>query len=299
MKINWVTYTDASWMDPLIQYLEDLGHTVIKNQLGHGRNEVQRLDESFDVLFGATIGVQRLTRALHDDCPNVPMVNYNWDVYEWAYKNHGHGTTIFPYDLNLYEKLLQDSKFVACPSWSVVYRNEEFFDIPREKSVIVKSFARQISIDPSRVRDDRFIYMPLRQIPDRNKGWFEKACDELNIPYRVSDKHLSEEEYADTIASCSFLVCPWYEASTGGLSLIEGMSIGKPVLFSDSKYMGAEDYLGNYATKFKHDDYEDFKLKIKSLWENPSTVTFEKGFIDYYKPKRMAEDLLRLFEKCL
>lgn len=287
MKISWVTHIDASWMDPLIQSLEDLGHTIIKNQV----------DDSFDLLFGVTISVQGLIKTLHDSSPNVPMVNYNWDVYEWAYKNHN--TSIFPYDLNLYKQLLQDSQFVACPSWSVVYRNEEFFDIPIEKSVIVKSFARQISIDPSRVRDDRFIYMPLRQIPDRNKGWFEKACDELSIPYRISDKHLSEEEYADTIASCSFLVCPWYEASTGGLSLIEGISVGKPVLFSDSKYMGAEDYLGSYATKFKHDDYEDFKLKIKSLWENTEKVEVASNFLDYYKPERMAEDLLEVFKKCL
>jgi glycosyltransferase involved in cell wall biosynthesis len=225
------------------------------------------------------------------------MVNYNWDVYEWAYNNPG--TSIFPYDVNLYRYLLQKSKFVACPSWSVVYRNEEFFGIPRENSVIVKSFARQITIDPATVRDDRFVYMPLRQIPDRNLGWFERACTELSIPYRISDKRLSEEDYADAIASCSFLVCPWYEASTGGLSLIEGMTVGKPVLFSDSKYMGAEDYLGEYAVKFKHDDYGDFKSKISELWEDTPVVALDDSFIDQFKPEVMVSNLLNLFMECL
>lgn len=287
MKISWATHPDASWMDPLIEALEDLGHTVVKNHI----------DDSYDVLFGATISVQGLIKGLHDSCPNIPMVNYNWDVYEWAYNNFN--TPIFPYDLNLYRELLQSSKFVACPSWSVVYRNEEFFDIPKEKSVIVKSFARQISIDKSKVRDDRFIYMPLRQIPDRNRGWFEKVCEELDIPYRTPNKKLPEEAYADTVASCSFLVCPWYEASTGGLSLIEGVSVGKPVIYSDSKYMGAKDYLDPYGITFKSDDYEDFKNTIERVWNDTPTVTVSEDFLDYYKPIRMAKDLEEVFKKCL
>ena len=287
MKISWITHPDAGWMDPLIEELSALGHTITKNYV----------DSSYDLIFGATISVQNQIKQAHDAHPNIPMINYNWDVYEWAYNNFN--TAIFPYDLNLYRKLLQSSRFVACPSWSVVYRNEEFFDIPREKSVVVKSFARQLEADPTKVRDDRFIYMPLRQIPDRNRGWFEQACSELNIPYKLSDKKLSEEAYLDTLISCSFIVCPWYEASTGGLSLIEGISLTKPVLFSDSKYMGAEDYLGDYANKFKHDSYEDFKVQIKHMWENPATVKVNKDFFNYYKPRRMAEDLKELFIKCV
>ena len=287
MKISWINHPDGSWMDPLIDCIESLGHEVVRD----------RIDDSFDILFGASISVQHNIFRAHKAFPKVPMVNYNWDVYEWAYKRWG--TPIFPYDLNLYGDLLSSSKYVVCPSMSVVYRNQEFFNIPREKSPVVKSFARQLEIDPGNVRDGRFVYMPLRQIPDRNHGWFEKACNELNIPYKLSDKKLSEEDYKDTIASCSFIVCPWYEASTGGLSLFEAVTVGKPVLFSDSKYMGANDYLGDTAVKFRHDSYEDFKSKILNMWENPAKVDISDNLIDSFKPKTMAEGLVGVFEKCL
>lgn len=287
MKISWVTCDGASWMDPVIDCLRESGHEVAVNGI----------DRTFDVLFGSTITVQENIYRVHHMFPHIPMVNYNWDVYEWAYNKVDPQS--FPYNIELYAHLLKESKFVACPSRSVVHRNEEFFQIPKDQSVIVKSFARQINIEPSKVRDDRFVYMPLRQIPDRNKGWFEKACQELNIPYRLPNKELSEEDYADTVASCSFLVCPWYEASTGGLSLIEGATVGKPILFCDSKYMGAEDYLGKYAVKFKHDDYEDFKAKLKSMWDNPTTVKMSQEDIDSFKPEVMAKGLEELFKRCI
>jgi len=287
VKISWINHPDGCWMDPLITHMEESGHQVVKDHI----------DESFDILFGASISVQENIYRAHMAFPNVPMVNYNWDVYEWAYNSWP--SQIFPYNLNLYQELLRLSKYVACPSKSVVYRNSEFFNIPESQSPIVKSFARQLYISPEQVRDDRFVYMPLRQIPDRNRGWFERACKELNVPYRLSDKSLSEADYQDTIASCSFIVCPWYEASTGGLSLFEAASVGKPVLFSDSKYMGANDYMGDYATKFKHDSYEDLKLKISNMWNNPSTVDLPVNLLDEFKPAAMAEGLIEVFNKCL
>jgi len=289
MKICWITGADAGWMSPVVDYMNSNGHDVVLNEG----------DESFDILFGATIGAQQKITELHLKYPNVAMINYNWDVYEWAYKNWP--SSIFPYDLKNYHALLSRSVSVLCPSMSVVYRNEEFFDIPIEKSKVVKSFARQLEIDSKQVRDDRFVYMPLRQIPDRNLGWFERAVKELNIPFLLTDKKLSEEDYADKIASCSFLVCPWFEASTGGLSLLEGYAVGKSVLVSDSKYMGAVDYLGDRANYFKHDSYEDFKTSIGRLWSNTPTLNLDdcKEFSEEFKPEVMANSLVKAFEEAL
>lgn len=287
MKIAWAASPGAAWMDPVIEALENKGCVVVKNP--------STLDDTFDILFGATITVTREISNLHSSNPAIPMVNYNWDIYEWAYKDAGWRNR---YSLDIYEQLLRRSKFIACPSMSVVHRNKDFFNIPEEQSVIVKSFARQITVDKASIRDDRFVYMPLRQIPDRNKGWFEKACDELKIPYKISGHSLSEQQYADTLASCSFIVCPWYEASTGGLSLIEGLCMGKPVLFSDSKYMGANDYMGEYGITFKHDSFEDFKAKIKDMWENPKTLDISQEYIDNQKPQAMADELFKVFKRC-
>jgi glycosyltransferase involved in cell wall biosynthesis len=289
VKISWIAGGDAGWMSPVVDYMNSNGHDIVLNEA----------DESFDILFGATIGAQQKITELHLRYPNVAMTNYNWDVYEWAYKNWP--SNIFPYDLKNYHALLERSASVICPSMSVVYRNEEFFNISREKSKVVKSFARQLEITPKQVRDDRFVYMPLRQIPDRNLGWFEKAVKELDIPFLLTDKKLSEEEYTDKIASCSFLVCPWFEASTGGLSLLEGYAVGKSVLVSDSRYMGAADYFGDRANYFKHDNYEDFKICLSRLWDNTPTLDLDdcKEFSEEYKPEVMANSLVKAFEEIL
>mgnify|MGYP003634148162 CR=1 FL=1 len=287
MNISWVTHGDVGWMKPVIDHIESLGNKVSVNAVGDGP----------DIIFGASISAQNLIGQFHLNMPNVPMVNYNWDVYEWAFNDWP--SNIFPYNLDQYSKLLQESAIVMCPSNSVVLRNKEFFQIPEDKSVIVKSFARQIGIDPATVRDDNFIYMPLRQIPDKNLGWFEKATTEMDIPTYISDKKLSEDDYKDKLASCTFIVCPWMEASTGGLSLIEGASAGKPVLFSNSPYMGANDYFGDKGFKFQWDSYPDFKASLGHLWNQRLKVEYGQEFFDYYKPERMAEDMIARFEEIL
>lgn len=284
MKISWVNTSDVGWMRPVTDHLEKLGHTVVFN----------KLDPSFDILFGSSISAQRLIAKLHNSFPDVPMYNYNWDVYEWAYKSWPSG--IFPYDLNQYADLMRESKAVICPSESVVLRNKEFFGIPEHKSPIVRSFFRQLEIDESAVSDEGFVYMPLRQIPDINLNWFESAVKELGIPSKVSDKSLSEEDYKKVLATCTFLVCPWFEASTGGLSLLEGRRLGKGVLFSDSPYMGANDYFGEEATRFKYDDYEDFKRQLEFMWENRNYGKPSEEFFNQFSPETMAEKLVDVFK---
>ena len=287
MKICWVAPSDANWMQPVIDHIRSKGHTV----------SINNMDYNFDILFGATISNQDIVLNLHKNYPKIKMVNYNWDVYEWAYKTWP--SSIFPYNLNTYGWLLNNSSIVLCPSKSVVYRNKEFFNIPEEKSIIVKSFCPQLNIDKKLIKDDRFVYMPLRKIPDRNHDWFDRAIKELEIPHYISDKKLSIHEYKQKIATCSFLVCPWYEASTGGLSLLEGYFIGKPVLVSDSKYMGANDYFGDRANYFKHDNYDDFKLKVKELWENKQSHVCDPQFMQDYTPEKMADNILSTFESIL
>jgi len=285
MNISWVTHGDAGWMEPVIFHMRSLGHNV----------GINKCEGHYDIIFGASISAQASIEKIHLQFPSIPMVNYNWDVYEWAFNNWP--SSVFPYNLGQYSKLLRESAIVMCPSNSVVLRNGEFFQLPLEKNVIVKSFARQLDINPASVRDDNFVYMPLRQIPDKNLGWFERATTEMGIPTYISDKKLSEEDYKDKLASCTFIVCPWMEASTGGLSLIEGASAGKPVLFSNSPYMGANDYFGDKGFKFQWDSYPDFKASLGHLWNQRLKVDYGQEFSDYYKPERMADDMLKEFSK--
>jgi len=105
---------------------------------------------------------------------------------------------------------------------------------------------------------------------------------------------LSESEFQKRIANCTFLVCEYYEASTGGLTLLEGHRLGKPVLVSDSPYMGAKDYFGDRANYFKHDDYEDFKNKISEMWNNRTTLDREAcvKFTDRYSLENMVKEMI-------
>lgn len=111
---------------------------------------------------------------------------------------------------------------------------------------------------------------------DPNFGITNKACQHLNIPLVRGNHSFTEEKYRDTILSCSFLVTEYMEASTGGLTLLEGYYHGKNVLVSDSIYMGAKDYFGDRAYYFKDGDINDFARMIHYLWNLEYTPDLEE-----------------------
>jgi len=73
------------------------------------------------------------------------------------------------------------------------------------------------------------------------------------------------------------MVCEYMEASTGGLTLIEGLWNGKPALVANSPYQGGVEYLGPFGTYFKWDDRKDFAEKMKQMWENPPEINIPKA----------------------
>jgi len=270
-------------IDPWVPELQRRGHTVIENDFKSIKP---------DIIIGASISVIKQIRRAHTLFPDAPMINYNWDIYEWVWKNPR------GYNWAGYGELLKESHEVWCPSESVVKRNMDWFKIGPEKSIIIKTFARLFDYE-GEVKDGRYIYNPLRSIPDRNVGWLKRVCEELSLPLVESAHRMSEQDFQKTILECSFMVCEYYEASTGGLTLIEGHKYGKPVLVSDSPYMGAQDYFGERAEYFKHDDYESFKAKIKELWDNTPVLDRAEceEFVQQYTIEKMVdqmEDRLKL-----
>ena len=153
----------------------------------------------------------------------------------------------------------------------------------RNNTVIVPSHAQQLRLKEllgveshvvktgfptwdAEVTDEGFILDPVRYYPEENRDWAERAAQELGIPIVHSEHQFSLEEFRKLVSSCTFMTCCYREASTGGLTLGEGLYLGKPSLVSDSPYMGAKDYLGEFGTYFKHDDFEDLKEKMKEMW---------------------------------
>ena len=144
---------------------------------------------------------------------------------------------------------------------------------------VIKSWARTFDWDKS-TEHKGYVLNPMRQYQDPQEGWlakierdsYEESKYDVNKPHIpvVRPNHgKSEADWQKVLAECTFICTEFHEASTGGLSLIEAHNLGKPVVISDSKYMGARDYLGDRAIYFKDGDFEDFKRVITETYKNP------------------------------
>tara|TARA_Y100000401_G_C8319473_1_gene224434 strand:+ start:149 stop:1009 length:861 start_codon:yes stop_codon:yes gene_type:complete len=284
MKISLVKPNSTN-IDPWVAEFENQGIEVMVNFI----------NEDCNFLIGSTHSQTNRIKQFNEMYPEIPMINYNWDLYEWIWKNSR------GYDWNGYGNLLKKSIEIWTPSEEVNLRTEEFFNLGH-KCRVIKTFARLFDYS-GEIKNGRYIYQAMRNYElDRNYGWLRRACKELNIPLYESHHRLSEDDFQKVIAECSFMVTEYHEASTGGLTLIEGYRLGKPVIVSDSKYMGAKDYFGDKAIYFKDGDYEDFKRVILETWNNTPELNIMncKQFTDQYKIKPMVEKMverLRILEK--
>lgn len=148
----------------------------------------------------------------------------------------------------------------------------------------------------SGVHDGGYALCCLRDIPDPMLGVFERCCEDLGIPWRNTKHEVTYEEYQRAVAGCRFLVSPLHELSTGGLSLMEGHRLGKPVLLNDSPWHGGRDYFGDRASYFKDGDEEDLKHKLASMMNPDVAETVppdHKEFIESrYSDQVMVEAML-------
>tara|TARA_R110002167_G_scaffold182251_10_gene382614 strand:+ start:2700 stop:3584 length:885 start_codon:yes stop_codon:yes gene_type:complete len=256
MRISIITPTSQN-IEPLISVFESKGVTVDKN----------KLHPECDAIIGTgQVGVH-LVELFHKTLPEIPLINLTLDFYKtvWTAPNpHG-------YNWQLYKDVLIEADELWCLSNEVILRmKEEGINI--NKCRMMKIWARFFEY-AGEVKDGRYILNPVRPyLYDKNHGWLEQACEELEIPLVRPNHRLSEEEFKRNIAECSFMCCEYHEASTGGLTLLEGLRLGKVSVVSDSPYCGARDYLGEHAIYFNDNSYEDFKQVIKNTWENTPTI---------------------------
>lgn len=235
------TEGESGW----IEDFRTLGHTLTGDVYG----------DTEAIILGS-ITYQDLAIKAKQMFPDIPLITYCWDFYNWAWDGKNKG-----YDWVKYRKVLEMSQLVLVPSCAQKLRLKELFDID---STVVHASVLTYNHD---TLDGGYVLDPVRNYPDENLGWVEKACGELKIPYVHTEHGLGQELFRKTVSECTFMTCAYREASTGGLTLIEGLWNGKASLVSDSPFMGAVDYLGDYGYYFKHDSYEDLKEKLKQLWE--------------------------------
>lgn len=249
----------------------------------------QDCQADYDLIFNMSAFQYEKAEAISKKFPNVQIINYVWDYYKFAHEGR-HWFNWKPY-----AEFLKKSKLIIVPSSAQQLRLKELLNLD---SVVVKTGHNMFTIEyPS---DTGFVLDHMRWYPEENEKWIVNACKELGIPVIHTEHKLQSKEFENTVGACRFLACGYREASTGGLTILEGLWNGKPTLLSNSPYQGGRDYLGDWATYFQYDDFEDCKKKVKEMFENPPKIDIEKArkyITENFSYEIMAENLEREFLK--
>lgn len=271
MNICFVENFSESSPEGFMRELRDMGHKVSP-----------QADSDTDIIFCASITKMQSAKSIRDSF-KVPIVNYCWDFYKWAHE----GKHDLPW--GKYEEFLRGSDLVIVPSAAQQRRLKEMLNID---SVVIRT---STPVSDHATKDGGYVLDPVRYYHhDPNCYWVRDACAELDIPFVHSEHQYTKEEFARLIAEARLLTCGYVEASTGGLSLVEGLWNGKPSLVSNSPYMGAVDYLGKFGNYFQWDSYEDLKDKLKTLFHAPPVINVKEAreyISNNLSDKTMAQEI--------
>ena len=201
--------------------------------------------------------------------PHIKTVMYVWDLYTWTQYTQGRDG-------------LKEYNQIWVPSNEVLLRLVEFYNVDINKCKVIKAYAEIFEAQEDQIKNNKFVYHPVRKYKDPNFGFTDTGSLATDITMVRSEHKLTYEQYKEQVLSCSFLVTEYHEASTGGLTLLEGYYHGKDVLLSDSKYEGGKDYFNDRAYYFKDGDIDDFVEKYKFLYER----SFNYKLSDYELAER-------------
>ena len=263
-----------------------------EEQLAAFRDTFKLTDlDNADIIYCASINQTNKARLAHKQTGKRLAV-YCWDYYKWAHEGKHHGV----WDWKTYADLLKSADIIFVPSQAQRLRLRELLSLD---SHVVLSGVRRFN---NKVKDLDFILDPVRYYPDETSKWAVRAAEQLNIPIVHSEHQYSEKEFRELVAACSFMTSTVNEASTGGLTLTEGMWLGKQSLVSNSPYMGAKDYLKTNACYFQHDDYDDLVKQMDLMWKDRPVLRLAevRDMMDKELTfQRMADQIYRYLFKML
>lgn len=240
-----------------------------------------------DVIVCMSISCMHQAYAAVSRWPTVPLFVYHWDCYSWVWTRPRVGE----YDYKKYGELLKRATEVWVPSFCTGLQANLWWDLTNWYRILC-------SVpywDYAGTSDEGYVFCPLRKIPDVWSDEFENACKDVGIPFFTSNGHgYKYSEYQDVVAKCRFLVSHYEEASTGGLSLLEGYHIGKPCLINGSDLNGAKDYFGDRAEYFICGDRDDFRAKLSYLYEQtPLVKPDHRSWVEAnFNDQRMLADIM-------
>ncbi len=282
---------------PAWQHLRSLGHTVTVEH----PDTVSTSDRP-DALIVMGNTVMEEGKVALKRWPGVPLYPFQWDTYSWIWEpgQEGKKQAYHPmrgqeYDYIAWGHFLCQAKEVWVPSRCTGLQVQQWWGV-ENWHVILSSCPWW----DHEVKDGGYALCTLRHLPDAWDTVFEECCAELGIPFLRTDHNLDRPGYERAVAECRFLVSHYQEASTGGLTLMEGYRLRKPVLLSDSPWNGASEYLKERASYFNGSSRDSFKQSLKSMWESPPTVSPDhKEFIEReFSDEKMVEAMMERMKIC-
>lgn len=241
-------------------------------------------EEADIFLFASIFKIQEARRLIAQH--NKPLAIYCWDYYEWVHNKK--------MDMWIkYAEIMKEADVIMVPSHEQQLALKNLLGLD---SVVVKS---GVYTSEHEITDEDFVLDPLRYYPFEEARWAERAGAELGIKVIHSEHRYSLEEFKKLVASCTFMTTCVPEASTGALTLSEGLWLGKPSLVSDAPYQGAKSYLGEFGTYFKHGDYDDFKREFERMWTERPKIDIIKA--RKYMEKELSFDSMAkgIYDACL
>lgn len=248
---------------------------------------------------------------------HLPSVWYCWDLYPWKVEGTGDKTS------DNYERV------------SRAWLHEWMRDADRAAAIVVPSrctadrvcryLAEGIPVHtvkapvhlwerpPGRpspreiygqlLRPGRYAVDVMRKYEDPFADACRQACDRAGVPCLEMNHGLGWDDFRWAVANAGLLVSAVSEASTGGLTLLEGYAHGVPVLMSDSRWHGGRDYFGDQAGVgyFRWDDPADLAAAITRGMTSPRPDPAEarRWVAEEYSERRFARQLAGVFREVL
>ena len=225
----------------------------------------------------------------------IPIVQYVWDLYEC----NVHGSNWRTWQVFI-QQIIRANR-VLVPGNSTMLRVKEYAG---KDSHIVKAPVHTWEL-PEVPRNDLkgYVVDVMRWYPDPNSELVTHTCHRLGIPILASKTRLPWDEFRHVIAGAKLLVSAYKEASTGGLTLIEGLWHGVPSLVSDSPYNGVSDYIANFGQYFTWSNPDNFEARLVQLLKEPPVLPSQElcrdWIIDQYSEETFALNLKLHFEEVL
>lgn len=270
------------------------GAALVTSLAQYGIECVPELDESCQLIFCGAFSLAREIRE-QVQVSGLPIVHYNWDLYPFQIEGR-HELIDYGNQWLEYIEDLKTCTEIIVPSKCTTIRTIQYTG---RSATVVRSAVRTFR-EP--VKDGGYVLNAIRDYPDPNRTAVKDACEELGIPFVNSGNNLPWDEFKRVVAECRLIVSAPYEASTGGLSLLEAYALGKPVLLCNSPHHGGVDYFGDRADYFQWDDCNDLKRMIKELYERPPRLNPEDcwNWVNTeFSNQRMAKQLADVFRRCL